>query len=94
MEITKIGINVTTEVTYSVTDAPVMLKRYTSTLNFQPDQLRVEFFNGEPTRVKLRGPRVLKSGRRSEETVSEDFGVSWDAESIPDWAKPYLVLDK
>lgn len=93
MEIAKTETHTTIEVTYRVTGAPLLLKKYTKARNYQPDTLRVEFFDGEPVRVKLAGPRILKSGLAGER-LDESFGTRWDRDSIPTWVEPYLVLDK
>jgi len=87
IQVGHIETNIEATVSYRVTGAPPMLRRY-SAIMFQPERLDVTFENSQFTSVQVSGRRVLKS--RLGETLRNRYYFGTPKMEIPEWVWPYL----
>jgi hypothetical protein len=76
MEIEYLTMETRHEFTYRLVDADPIPEEYTRSKTprvFQPDTASVLLIDGQPTRVTVRGPRVLKGGLSEKEVFRRGY---------------------
>ncbi len=87
-------INVCRE--YRIEGVPPKRKRFSRTIRYQPDNLRITWIAGEIDHVRLSGHRVLKSGEADGIRVSESFShysLRGADPDTPDWLRQFAFAE-